>query len=59
MHKHCKDCISHHNAGHHSTRGITPWKKYNDWCCQYSKKAKDSIGECKLKNGKKLKGDVK
>ena len=52
MNKHCKDCKSHHNAGHPA--GSNMVKKYNDWCTKFSRCASKAIGECKLKNGKSL-----
>lgn len=50
MNKHCKDCKSHHNAGHPAGSNLA--KKYNDWCIRFSRCASKAVGECKLKEGK-------
>lgn len=47
---HCKECKHFHNA-HHPTKSPLA-KRYNNWCCHFSKPAADAIGQCKLKNGK-------
>jgi len=49
--KHCKRCIYHHNAGHPKDSRLA--NRYNDWCIEFSKKASDAVGHCKLFNGKK------
>lgn len=56
MNKHCKRCVSHHNAHHHKT---SPYAKdYNDWCGFYGKTARKAIGECKLNNGKRERHEI-
>ena len=52
MNKHCKNCKSHHNAGHPVKSNLA--KTYNDWCVKYSRCASKAVGECKLKNGKTM-----
>jgi len=52
---HCKRCIYHHNAGHKKDSRLA--SKYNDWCANYSKKAVNAVGHCKLFDGKKVASD--
>jgi hypothetical protein len=52
MNKHCKGCKNHHNAGHPKESKFA--KTYNDWCIQYGRCASKAIGECKLKDGKRI-----
>jgi hypothetical protein len=50
--KHCKNCTlesSYHGRIFVGDKSITRW-----WCCHYSKFADIAVGECKLKNGKKV-----
>lgn len=53
MTKHCRDCKFHYNAGH--PKNVLLAKRYNDWCTQAGKTAKDAIGHCKLNELKELK----
>ena len=57
MNAHCKDCKNHHNAKHPA--GSNMAKKYNDWCCLFSRCASKAVGECKLKEGKTSSKKVK
>jgi len=52
---HCKECVYRHNAGH--KKGSRLASKYNNWCVNYSKKAADAVGHCKVYNGKKVASD--
>lgn len=48
MHKHCKGCRWHHNAGHPKTASKS-LQKYNNFCTRMSAcVSKDVIGHCKL-----------
>lgn len=56
MNKHCNKCIYHHIAGHHKTSPLA--KNYNNWCSHFGRAASKSIGECKLKNSKKITDNI-
>lgn len=53
MHKQCKGCVHHHNAGHPkvSKHAVV----HNDWCCRLGRTAKRALGECRLKELKEEK----
>lgn len=47
---HCKGCILWHRAGH--PKGSQN-EKYNSWCCNFGKPAKDAEAHCRNVGGKK------
>ena len=49
VNKVCKTCQYFHNAGHVKT--TIEYKKYNQWCCRFSRTCKEAVGECKITNG--------